>query len=103
MLKDLKLAYKIGGAFILIVILIMVSGLFTLRNAASLNESFDLIEHAAMPSLLQTSEIKLSVSNLRRFEAQVMIADLKERDSLSSRAIAEREKSYRNYLKIYLS
>ena len=96
-LKNLSIAYKITGAFIIVILLNCIMGTVIWIRTESLINSSDLIEHAAMPSINQTGKLKFSFSSVRRLESQILIPGMpneaEERISLAKRIRASREET----------
>ncbi|WP_342619216.1 methyl-accepting chemotaxis protein [Rhodoferax sp. GW822-FHT02A01] len=99
-MSSLKIGAKLGLAFGVIVALTISMGLFAISRIAGMTGTIVDLGENALPSVMTIYEVRTKVNDLRRLEANSILADDKERASLRQRidaAKADARKSLKSY------
>ncbi|OYU43622.1 MAG: methyl-accepting chemotaxis protein, partial [Burkholderiales bacterium PBB4] len=84
-MDKLKIGAKLGLAFALVAVLAVVLGLFAIGKISGLQASVSDLNENALPSVVNIYKIKNKLSDMRRLETQILVADAKEQAALKDR------------------
>jgi methyl-accepting chemotaxis protein len=84
-MDKLKIGAKLGLAFALAALTTVLLGLFAIGKIAGIQTAVQDLGGNAVPSLVKIYSVKGKLSDVRRLEAQVLLADAKEQQELKAR------------------
>ena len=99
-MDKLKIGTKLGLAFALAALLTVLLGLFAITKIAGIQTAVQDLSDNAVPSLEKIYGMKGKLSDVRRLESLILLADAKEQESLKARVqkgIAEMEAMRKAY------
>jgi methyl-accepting chemotaxis protein len=84
-MDKLRIGAKLGMAFALAALLTVLLGLFAIGRIGSVQTAVKDLSENAVPSLVNIYGVKGKLSDIRRLEAQILLADAKEQQNLKER------------------
>ena len=84
-MNNLTIGAKLKAAFAVVALLTILQGLFALQRISVLNNSVVDLADNALPSIVLLYKAQGKLSDMRRLETQILVADDKEQATLKGR------------------